>query len=222
MDQATFLARLRSSRAELSEGETPAEAPSPESPVSEQELADRLARELEAVEGAVHRAGSLAEARERIVDILRAARARRLVRTRSSVLDEIDLDRALFEAGIESTVCDLRDGGSRTAIREADFNAEAGLTGVDYGVAETGTLVLLSRPGEGRAVSLVPPIHIAVLRRRDIVHELGALFERVAAGERGLPSALTFITGPSSTGDIELVHTVGVHGPRALHLVLLS
>ncbi len=220
MDQQSFLARLRLPPAKAND--VPSRPPPSSEPLSERELADRLARELEAVEGVVHRAPSLRDARDRIVRVLRAARVRRLVRTRTAVLKELDLDRALLEAGIELEVCDLREGGSREAIRSANFSAEAGLTGVDYGIAETGTLVLLTRPGEGRAVSLVPPVHIAVLHSRNICFELGELFERVTAVEGTLPSALTFITGPSSTGDIELVHTVGVHGPRELHLVIIG
>ena len=223
MDQQSFLARLRSNPAKANDvhrRETP-ETP-PANRHSEQELVGRLAQELEAVEGVVHRAASLGEARDQIVDVLRTARVRRLVRTRTPVLEDLDLDTALLEAGIELEICDARKGGSREAIRGANFSAEAGLTGVDFGIAETGTLVLLTRPGEGRAVSLVPPLHIAVLRPQNICYELGELFERVTAGERTLPSALTFITGPSSTGDIELVHTVGVHGPGALHLVVIE
>ena len=223
MDQKSFLARLRLAHATTNEvplRETP-ERP-PRKRRSERELADRLAQELEAVKGVVHQAPSSEDAQARIVSVLRAARVRRLVRTRTAVLDELDLDRALLESGIELEVCDLRAGGSREAIRDANFSAEAGLTGVDYGIAETGTLALLTRPGEGRAVSLVPPFHIAVLRPRNICFELGELLERVTAEEGALPSALTFITGPSSTGDIELVHTVGVHGPGELHLVLLG
>ena len=112
------------------------------------------------------------------------------------------------------------DGADALEVSRSGGAAED--AGVDYGVAETGTLVLLTRPAEGRAISLVPPVHIGVLRARDIVFELGELFERVAARDGSLPSALTFVTGPSSTADIELVHTVGVHGPRELHLVLLD
>ncbi len=185
------------------------------------ELADRLCLELEAVGGVTHRASSLEEARAHITKVLRGAQARRIVRTRAPALEELGLDRAFFEAGIESFVCDLK-ADAREVIREAAFSAEAGITAVDYGVAETGTLTLLARPAEGRAVSLVPPIHIGVLHARDIVFELGELFERVGARDESLPSALTFVTGPSSTADIELVHTVGVHGPRELHLVLLD
>ncbi len=219
MDEKAFLARLRTSR--TVPAVAPLHEPAARPALSERELADRLAMELEAVGGVVRRAGSLGEARGQLIETLRAAEVRRLVRTRAPVLEEIDLDRAFFEAGIESTVCDARVD-AREGIRESAFSSEVGLTGVDYGVAETGTLVLLARPAEGRAISLVPPIHIGVLRARDIVFELGELFERVAARDGSLPSALTFVTGPSSTADIELVHTVGVHGPRELHLVLLD
>jgi L-lactate dehydrogenase complex protein LldG len=219
MDQQTFFRRIKTV------GRSPVETSLPELPLRSKlttpELAFRLTQELEAVGGVVHRADSSDEARVHITKLLRGLQARHIVRTRAPILEELDLDRALFEAGIESVVCDLKVASGET-IRDAAFSAHAGITGVDYGVAETGTLALLTRPAEGRAVSLVPPVHIGVLRVRDIVFELGELFERAVARDRGLPSALTFVTGPSSTADIELVHTVGVHGPRELHLVLVD
>ncbi len=55
----------------------------------------------------------------------------------------------------------------------------------------------------------------------DVVYELAALFERVTV-EGALPSALTFVTGPSRTGDIEQTLTIGVHGPGELHLVVID
>jgi L-lactate dehydrogenase complex protein LldG len=66
----------------------------------------------------------------------------------------------------------------------------------------------------------LPPLHVAVLDAGNVVQELAALFAE--AERRGMPSALTLITGPSRTGDIELVLTVGVHGPGELHLVLID
>jgi L-lactate utilization protein LutC len=220
MNQETFLARLRPA------GSTSVEKTllDPSAPalttLSAGELSDRLSRELDAVGGLVHRVGSVGDAGEAVIEILRGIGARRLVQTRSAFWEDLELNGALRAAGIDTTVCDLTGGLSREGLRAACFEADAGLTGVDYGVAETGTLVLLTRRGEGRAVSLVPPVHIGVLRAQDIVFELGELFQRAASG--GLPSALTFVTGPSSTADIEQVHTVGVHGPRELHLVLVD
>lgn len=169
----------------------------------------------------MYRASSLEDMRAVITKTLRARQVRHLVRTGAPIFEEARIDQALMEAGMESFLYDFK-AGSREALRERGFSAHAGMTAVDYGVAETGTLALLARPGEGRAASLVPPIHLGVLRVQDIVFELGELFERVGASNTALPSALTFVTGPSSTADIELVHTVGVHGPRELHVVLVD
>jgi len=109
--------------------------------------------------------------------------------------------------------------GATSLIRELELDGALGSAGI--GVADTGTLALLARRGQGRAISLLPPLHVAVLDARDVVGELAELFERVR--ERGeLPSALTLITGPSRTGDIELVLTVGVHGPGELHVVVID
>lgn len=100
------------------------------------------------------------------------------------------------------------------------LTACAGLTSAQLGIAETGTLVLNSAVELHRLASLVPPIHIALLRSADIVAELGDGLEHLAGV--GLPATLSFITGPSRTADIELELVVGVHGPRELHVILLA
>lgn len=101
--------------------------------------------------------------------------------------------------------------------------AALGLTGVDVAVAESGTLVLLARPGGGRLPSVLPPVHVAVVTRSVVVHSLGEGLARVgrqlAAGEG---SAAVLISGPSRTGDIEGRLVVGVHGPGEIHVLLLD
>lgn len=185
------------------------------------ELVERFVRELEAVGGVVYRSDSAAQARDAVLRILDEHQAKRVIRGNTAAMKDLTIDAALADAGMEVTVADLGDEAKRDALREASFVADAGITSVDYAVAETGTLALLTRRGQGRCVSLLPPVHIAVLRADAIVLELAALFERLTAdGE--MPSALTFVTGPSRTGDIELVLTMGVHGPKELHLVLVS
>jgi L-lactate dehydrogenase complex protein LldG len=180
-----------------------------------------MAREVEAVGGFLCRAGSLAEARACIVRILAEKGARRVVRGSTPAVDGLELDATLEEAGLK--VIRAEEDRPPSEIRAAELDADAGITSVDYAISETGTLALLARPGQGRAVSLLPPIHIAVLHAEDIVSDLSELFERVAVAETGvMPSAITFITGPSRTADIELVLTVGVHGPKELHLVLVG
>jgi L-lactate dehydrogenase complex protein LldG len=225
MDESGFLARLRTSlgREEAPLGplelEVPAETERPSSPEA---LAKRLARELEEVGGVVHPVSSTEDAGAAVSSILSEHAAKQVVWGETDLLRELDVGSVLKTAGMEVTVCDLRRGFSRARIRDAEFVADCGITSADYGIAETGTLALLAGPGQGRAVSLLPPMHIAVLRASDIVYDLSALFERVESERKELPSALTFITGPSRTADIELVLTVGVHGPKYLHVILLG
>jgi L-lactate dehydrogenase complex protein LldG len=86
-------------------------------------------------------------------------------------------------------------------------------------IAETGTLVLESDRERHRLVSLVPPIHIALVKAENIVPTLGEAFSVVRRGA-GLSRAITFITGPSRTADIELTLSIGVHGPKDLYVIV--
>jgi L-lactate dehydrogenase complex protein LldG len=105
-------------------------------------------------------------------------------------------------------------------------DAELGLSGVDDVIAETGTLVLMARAGQMRSVSLLPPLHVAVARTSQVIATLADYLLLAQAGgadpQQYLTSCVSFVTGPSRTGDIELKLTVGVHGPGELHLVLLD
>jgi L-lactate dehydrogenase complex protein LldG len=88
-----------------------------------------------------------------------------------------------------------------------------------YGLADTGSVVLMASPEEPRARSLLPDIHISLLREDRILPGLEELFAALG-GE--LPSALAIVTGPSRSADIEQSLTVGVHGPGEEHVVLLA
>jgi L-lactate dehydrogenase complex protein LldG len=87
-----------------------------------------------------------------------------------------------------------------------------------YGLADTGSVVLAASPDEPRARSLLPEVHVSLLREDRILPGLAELF---AAYGRDLPSALAIVTGPSRSADIEQTLTVGVHGPGEVHVVLL-
>lgn len=87
-----------------------------------------------------------------------------------------------------------------------------------YGLADTGSVVLASSPEEPRARSLLPDVHVTLLREDRILPGLAELF--AALGD-DLPSALAIVTGPSRSADIEQRLAVGVHGPREVHVVLL-
>ncbi|MSR57268.1 MAG: hypothetical protein EXS05_06320 [Planctomycetaceae bacterium] len=102
------------------------------------------------------------------------------------------------------------------------FAAQLGITSVDWAVAETGTLALCARPDQGRVVSLLPPMSLAIVEPAQIVPDLFDLFERLETGKLELPSNITLVTGPSKTGDIELKLTTGVHGPGEVHLLVVE
>ena len=103
--------------------------------------------------------------------------------------------------------------------RDELFACDVGVTTAQWGIAETGTLVLESARERSRLLSLVPPIHVAVLSTRCICESLGDALDRV---RQATSHAITFITGPSRTSDIELTLVVGVHGPQTVHVLLLE
>lgn len=105
---------------------------------------------------------------------------------------------------------------------ETAFAADLGVTSVDWAVAETGSLALCSRPAQGRVVSLLPPVYLAVIEPGQIVPDLFDLFARLEPLKHDLPSNMALVTGPSKTGDIELKLTTGVHGPGNVTLLVVE
>jgi L-lactate dehydrogenase complex protein LldG len=102
------------------------------------------------------------------------------------------------------------------------LSAGIGITSVELAIAETGTLLMWSQPGQERVASLVPPVHVALVDEAQIVPDLFdafAVFQQ--RGLDNLPSNVAFITGPSKTGDIELQLTTGVHGPKHWHVIVI-
>jgi L-lactate dehydrogenase complex protein LldG len=105
------------------------------------------------------------------------------------------------------------------AGRSEQASAAVGVTGCDAAVAETASLVLFSGPGRSRAVSLLPPFHIALVERAKIHFSMADVFETYRERLRASASC-TFITGPSRTADIELTLTLGIHGPGRVAVIV--
>jgi L-lactate dehydrogenase complex protein LldG len=118
--------------------------------------------------------------------------------------------------GVDSVLSGAVRGSSP---REEQASAEIGVTGCDGAIAETGSLVLLSGRGRSRAVSLLPPVHLALVRPQDLHFSMGEFFASTAA-RLGEEACCTFVTGPSRTADIELTLTLGVHGPGKVIVVV--
>ena len=103
------------------------------------------------------------------------------------------------------------------------LEASVGITTADFALADTGTLVIVSGTEQHRLISLLPPVHICLLDSARILPSLTDLLahlrDRFSEAESA-PKNMTCITGPSRTADIEQTITMGVHGPRSLHLIL--
>ena len=110
--------------------------------------------------------------------------------------------------------------------RKQAEGAFIGITAADYCIAETATLTMKTRPGQPRCASLLPSIHIAVIRLEQILSNLNELYTLLKWNPmeqaEGITRCMTFITGPSKTADIEATLVHGAHGPRELTIVVLA
>ncbi|HWR05512.1 lactate utilization protein C [Sporomusa sp.] len=102
--------------------------------------------------------------------------------------------------------------------------SDVGITWVDYAIGYTGTVALFNGSTTGRSVSLLPPTHIAVMRKSDIVPTMSTVMRELLqrCGQGNLPSAVDFITGPSRTSDIEMDLSIGVHGPVRIWTIVIE
>lgn len=101
-------------------------------------------------------------------------------------------------------------------------SCSAGITECDALVAQTGSVLLTNRSGGGRALSVLPPHHIVIARRDQLVPDLPAAYALLHQTYAGRwPSLLAFITGPSRTGDIERILVLGAHGPKKLTILVV-
>lgn len=109
----------------------------------------------------------------------------------------------------------------RDELRTLCSTAAAGITSADYCLADTGTLVMIAGREEARLISLLPPVHIAVVDAGRVLSGLDELFTIVPLPAEQ-SSSMVLITGPSRTADIEQTLVRGVHGPGEIHVVLVS
>lgn len=181
----------------------------------DEDLAQRFTAEVERVKGVVHPAQSDADAMRILRDLLADKQVKRATMWDQKHIDLQGIEPALAELGI------TRIQGSNEDVATAD----AGITGADWAIAATGTLVLSSGEGKPRMASLLPPVHIAIVTTDKLIPRLEDYIAAQRANRLGVfrrSSAVTLITGCSRTSDIEMHPVFGVHGPLELHIILID
>jgi L-lactate utilization protein LutC len=175
------------------------------------DLEDRIAsfcERVQALAGKAYRARSESDARDYVAGVLAGRSA---VASNARVLQDCGV------TALDGVVTGISD---RLQLRSLCENSACGITGADYALADTGTLVMLASPQEARMISLLPPIHIALVARHRLLTGLDELLS-VLPLPAAQTSSMVLITGPSRTADIEQILVRGVHGPGEIHVVVI-
>jgi L-lactate dehydrogenase complex protein LldG len=180
-------------------------------------LAELFRERLEAVGGhclVVGNQGQAATAFNQIIANLQAT---------SSPAKRIALSDAPMLAGLAGAIEVEIDELTISPNASDLFSYDVGVTTAQAAIAETGTLVLESERERHRLISLLPPVHIALINSTDICLTLREALKKLRAGwPVKMSRAITFITGPSRTADIELTLTIGVHGPKEVYVIIMD
>ncbi len=129
----------------------------------------------------------------------------------------------LVEPLLSGVPCATHSVDSETFDKDTVAACDAGISACESLVAQTGSILVSSRTCGGRALSILPHVHVVVATVDQVVATLGDALQGVRDRHAGrLPSMLSFITGPSRTGDIERILVLGAHGPKELIVILVG
>jgi L-lactate dehydrogenase complex protein LldG len=210
----TILWRVRRATRDVPESERPEDVPvergyRKEDDAEREELVERFAERAAEYKATVHRVTE-DELPRAIEEALERRGVRRLVIPPY-------LPQNWIPEGIET----LRDAARPRLTNEELDQSDGVLTGCALGIAQTGTIVLDSGRAQGRrALTLLPDYHLCVVREEQIVGLVPEAFAGLEETVRNDRRAITFISGPSATSDIELNRVEGVHGPRTLEVLI--
>ena len=199
-------------------------------PLAPNDYLAKFEAEWEKVAGVAYRVATRDELEAILQKIMVQAETQAATLSRNPLLAELRIADRL--TALNKIVTSWADGSgvartnSLPDFNKASFAAGAGITGVDFVLAESGTLVLSSATEGVQVASLAPPIHIALYRRSQLVGSLDEVLamlpisnsqDRLTAGR-----SVVFVTGTSRTADIEQILIRGVHGPRETHAILVE
>jgi len=188
--------------------------------LGKEELINRFSEMFTAETGIVYRVKSNEQALEKLTEIAKQEGLKGVMVSTDKVLTCLDLPAWGNKMGVK--VMSPKDFKGRDDFRDAVFDGvEAGITGVDFAVAESGTLGLIHDKDQARLISLAPILHIAIVPVERVFPVYEEVIEKVFKKEK-FPSQFVFITGPSMTGDIQGHIFKGMHGPRRVIVILVG
>ena len=188
--------------------------------LGKEELVNKFAEMLTAETGIVYRAKNNDQALEKLTEIVKQEGLKSVMVSTDNVVTSFDLPAWGNKIGVK--VMSPKDFKGRDDFKDAVFDrVEAGITGVDFAVAESGTLGLNHDKDQARLISLAPILHIAIVPVERVFPVYEPVIERVFKKEK-FPSQFVFITGPSMTGDIQGHLFKGMHGPRRVIVILVG
>ena len=157
-----------------------------------------------------------------------------IVTWKHPTIDSLNLSNVLEDQNVPVYVTELNPRNAdealqkkeRERLRQHIIESYIGVTSADFCMAETASLVMRARPGQARAVSLVPSIHVAVIHLDQVISDLKELYALIqgdpeGSGE-GVTNSMTFISGPSKTADVEATMVHGAHGPREVYIYVMT
>lgn len=176
-----------------------------------EEIVERFAERAAEYESTVHRIRE-ADLPRAIAEACERRGVRRLV-----------IPPGLPQEWIPEDIETLRDAARPRLTNEELDESDGVLTGCSLGISQTGTIVLDAGEGQGRrALTLLPDYHLCVVREDQVVGLVPEAFEKLEETVKNEGQAITFISGPSATSDIELNRVEGVHGPRTLEVLIVD
>ena len=161
-------------------------------------------------------------------------RQKRVVTWAHALIESLNLPGTLADQNVPVYITELKESDADENFRETErerlrkhiVESYIGVTSADFCMAETASLVMRTRPGQARSVSLVPSIHIAVIHLDQIIADLKELYALVQwdteCSKEGLTNCMTFISGPSKTADVEATMVHGAHGPREVYVYVMT
>ena len=176
-------------------------------------LVDVFKNSLEAVDGHCILVQSEQEVVQALTETIRRLQQTKLLARRIAISDAPDVERLIRVTDLEVDELEIAPSASEV------FRFDVGISQAQAGIAETGTLLLDSSRERHRLVSLVPPVHIAIINASQIVETLGEALAMLRREHKVSP-IVTLVTGPSRTADIELTLAIGVHGPQELFVIV--